>query len=78
LGAKHSPTEKLIPNLNDKSNYVVHYRNLRLYLELGMKIKKINKVISFSQSPWLKQYIDFNTNKRKESKEDFEKDTCTN
>ena len=30
LGAKHSPTEKLVPNLNDKSNYVVHYRNLKL------------------------------------------------
>ena len=39
-----------------------------------MKIKKVNKVISFSQSPWLKQYIDFNTNKRKEATEDFEKD----
>ena len=74
LEAKQSPTEKLIPNLRDKSNYVTHYRNFKLYLELGMKIKKVNKVISFSQSPWLKQYIDFNTNKRKEATEDFEKD----
>ena len=74
LEAKQSPTEKLMPNLKDKSNYVTHYRNLKLYLELGMKIKKVNKVISFSQSPWLKQYIDFNTNKRKEATEDFEKD----
>lgn len=39
-----------------------------------MKIKKVNKVISFKQSKWLKQYIDFNTNKRKEATEDFEKD----
>ena len=63
LESKHSPTEKLIPNLKDKTNYVTHYRNLKLYLELGMKIKKVHKVISFDQSPWLKQYIDFNTNK---------------
>ncbi len=74
VGGKHHPTEKLIPNLNDKLNYVVHYRNLKLYLELGLKIKAINKVMSFSQSKWLKKYIDFNTNKRKEAKEDFEKD----
>jgi len=74
LNEKHSPHDKLVPNLWDKTNYVVHYRNLKLYLELGMKIRKINKVISFSQSKWLKQYIDFNTNKRKEATEDFEKD----
>jgi hypothetical protein len=74
LGSKHHATEKLVPNLMDKENYVIHYRNLKLYLELGLKLKKINKVISFSQSPWLKKYIDFNTNKRKEAKDDFEKD----
>ena len=39
-----------------------------------MKIKKINQVISFPQSKWLKPYIDFNTNKRKEATQDFEKD----
>src|SRR5690606_27081334 len=71
---KHVPAEKLIPNLHDKKKYVVHYRNLKLYLELGLKIEKIHRVLSFSQKPWLKQYIDFNTNKRKEAKEDFEKD----
>jgi len=74
LKSKHVPIEKLIPNLHDKTNYVVHYRNLKLYLELGLKIKKIHQVISFTQSPWLKKYIDFNTRKRKEATEDFEKD----
>ena len=74
LEREHIPAEKLVPNLWDKTNYVTHYRNLQLYLELGLKIKKINKVISFSQSKWLKPYIDFNTNKRKEATEDFEKD----
>jgi len=74
LDSKHTPTEKLVPNLMDKENYVIHYRNLKLYLQLGLKLKKVNKVISFSQSAWLKKYIDFNTKQRKDSKEDFEKD----
>ena len=34
--------KKLIPNLSNKTNYVVHYRNLLLYLSLGMKLTKIH------------------------------------
>ena len=50
---------KLVPNLMDKKNYVVHYRNLKLYLDLGLKVKKVHRALEFNQSPWLKQYIDF-------------------
>ena len=65
---------KLIPTLRDKKEYVLHYHIVHLYLDLGLKIKKVHRVLEFNQSPWLKQYIDFNTEKRKHAKNSFEKD----
>ena len=59
---------KLIPILKDKKEYVLHYRNLQLYMTLGLKVKKVHRVLEFDQSPWLKQYIVFNTEKRKHAK----------
>ena len=71
---KVGDVEKLIPNLGDKTNYVLHYRNLQLYLSLGIKLTKIHKVLKFKQSKWMKKYIDFNTEKRTNAANSFEKD----
>ena len=65
---------KLVPTLSNKTKYVLHYRNLQLYLELGLKLKIVHRVLEFSQSPWLKQYIEYNANKRMQAKNALEKD----
>ena len=59
--------EKLIPNLWDKEKYVVHRKNLKLYPELGLKLKKIHRGIKFREEPWMKSYIELNTRLRTEA-----------
>ena len=62
---KVGDVKKLIPNLGNKTKYVLHYKNLQLYLFLGMRLTKIHRVLKFKHSDWMKKYIDFNTEKRK-------------
>ena len=52
---KVGDVKQLIPDLGNKTNYAVHYRNLQLYLSLGMKLTKIHKVLKFKQSDWIKK-----------------------
>ena len=56
---------KLVPNLMDKNKDVVHYKNLMLYLSLGMKLKRIHRVLEFVEKPWMEPYIRLNTEMRK-------------
>ena len=66
--------EKLVPNLRDKKNYVIHIQALNQALQHGLRLHRIHRAIEFNQSPWLKTYIDFNTQLRTAATNDFEKD----
>ena len=68
------PHKKLICDWTDKKKYLVHYRMLKFYVKHGMNVEKVHDVVSFKQKPCLKKYIDINTQKRNETKSDFEKD----
>ena len=61
---KVGDVKKLISNLGNKIKYVLHYRNLQLYLSLGMRLTKTQGVLKFKHSDWMKKYIDFNTEKK--------------
>ena len=72
---KTDKCKKLVCNLYDKKSYVVHIRSLKQALNHGLILKKVHRSIEFNQKAWLKKlYIDMNTELRKQSKNDFEKD----
>ena len=66
--------EKLVPNLRDKKSYVIHIQALNQALQHGLRLDGIHQAIEFDQLPWLKTYIDFNTQLRMAATNDFEKD----
>ena len=74
LGYKPAKVKKLLPNLWNKVKYVIHYRNLKQYLSVGMKLSKIHRVLQFRQEAGMKPYIEFNTQLRAQASNDFEKD----
>ena len=67
-------SSKLICDWSDKKNYLVHYRMLKFYIRHGMIVDEIHDIISFKQSRWLEKYINFKTQKRNQTVNDFEKD----
>ena len=72
-GIKIGSVNILVPNLGNKSKYILHYKSMELYLSLGIKLVKVHRVLKFKESDWLKKYIDFNTDKRKHAANSFEK-----
>ena len=56
-GIKIGRVNKLVPNLGHKNKYVVHYKNLQLYLSLRMKLTKVHRILKFKQSDWLNKEI---------------------
>ena len=71
---KVGDVKKIVPDLGSKTNYVVHYKNIQLYLFLGMKLNKIHRVLKFKQFDRMNKYFDFNTEKRMNAAKDFETD----
>ena len=66
--------EKRIPNVTEKKKYVLHHKNLKQFLDLGLKLTKIHRGISFDEKAWSKPYIELNTNLRSKAQNEFEKD----
>ena len=72
--ASDEKSNKLVLNVMDKKKYVLHISALKFYLQHGLRLKRVHRAISFKQANFLKPFIEFNTEKRKNAKNDFEKD----
>ena len=74
VGVAQTEVEKLVPNLRNKSRYVLHYQNLQLYMSLGLRLTAVHRALRLDQSPWMQPYIRKNTELRKKATSDPEKD----
>ena len=71
---KVEKVERLVTNLYDKNEFVIHMRSLKQALNHGLILEKVNKIIKFNQKDWLKTYIVMNTELRQKAKNNFEND----
>ena len=71
---KINGVEKLVPNIYNKKNYVIHIQALDQALKHGLVLEQIHRSIEFDQSAWMKPNIDFNTQLRTKATNNFEKD----
>ena len=70
----YTQTTKLKCDWSDKINYLIHYRMVNFHVRHGMIVDKVHQIVSFKQSKWLENYINFNTQKRNQAINDFDKD----
>ena len=73
-GSDQVGRSKLAPNLLPKTEYVAHIRNILKYEELGCRITKVHRALTFDEAPWMKTYVERNIEKRKQARNSFEKD----
>ena len=69
----YKQNKKLLCDCSDYKNYLVQYREIKFYVKNGMGVDKVQEIISYKQSQWLEKYISFNTQKRNQAVNDFEK-----
>jgi len=74
IDSRWQALKKLVPNLYNKSKYVTHYRNLQFYVEQGLRVTRIHRILAFDQSAWRKPWIDHCTTMRMQSKSEFQSD----
>ena len=67
-----SKVKKLLQTFFDKERYVVHYKLLKLYVQLGLVIRKVHRALQFRQENWLSPYITLNSEKRQVASNKFE------
>ena len=70
----YRPISKLICDQTNKEYYIVHYRNLKFYIRVGVIISKVHWIVSFDETPWFEKYIEYNTKKRAQADSDFIED----
>lgn len=73
LPVKGSNQHKLLNTLHNKQKYICHYVNLKQAINHGLKVTKVHRILQFFQSPWLTKYVELNTVKRQQAKNDFER-----
>ena len=73
---KIEKVEKRFTNLHDKTEFVIHIRNLKQALNHGSILKKVHRVIKFNQKAWLKPYIDMSSKLKQKAKNNLERDFC--
>ena len=71
---KTEKVENLVTNLYDKTEYIIHIRNLKQVLNHGLILTKVPRVFKINQNAWLKPYIDMNTKLKQKAKNSLQKD----
>ena len=74
LSLTSSKSSKLRQTFHPKKNYVVHYLNLKFYVDSGIKVTRVHRAVKFHQSKWLASYIALNTQKRQEASSKLDQD----
>lgn len=67
LGLKQNE-KKLVLTLQDTKNYVLHYKNLQFYLNQGIKLKNVHRVLEFEKECWMASHIHMNTESESRNK----------